>query len=336
LRRAKGSLRTASERALAPPPSTGGLFSGFSLVPPAGPGAASGTSALNALASFDEYGDARANAGGFVSLVSADVTLRLNHTVTNDFGGSARVRGFEALVRLQHTHDSAIGPTEFLPIAEEAGLMVRVTDFVLHCACRQLKAWQKASPAHAALTMNVNVSGHDIAHPALLARVSRALVESGVAPQHLCIELTENILMSRLEGALGTLTELKRLGVLLAIDDFGTGYSSLSHLSTLPLDCLKIDRSFVARLDGGNAEEAVVRSIVLLGSSLGKAVVAEGIETEEQLQRLRRLGCRYGQGYLLGRPMKPHQVSSVLAGDPVTSALHAATSPMPWASPTIH
>jgi EAL domain-containing protein (putative c-di-GMP-specific phosphodiesterase class I) len=157
-----------------------------------------------------------------------------------------------------------------------------------------------------------------------------------VAPQHLCIELTENILMSRVEGALGTLTELKRLGVLLAIDDFGTGYSSLSHLSTLPLDCLKIDRSFVARLNGGNAEEAVVRSIVLLGSSLGKVVVAEGIETEEQLHRLRRLGCRYGQGYLLGRPMKPHEVSSVLAGDLVTSALRAATSPMPWASPTIH
>jgi diguanylate cyclase (GGDEF)-like protein/PAS domain S-box-containing protein len=247
-----------------------------------------------------------------------------------------RLAGFEALVRWNHPQDGSIAPGRFLPIAEEAGLMVRVTDFVLHCACRQLKAWQEVSPMHAALTMNVNVSGHDIAHPALVARVSRALVESGVAPQHLCIELTENILMSRVEGALGTLTELKRLGVLLAIDDFGTGYSSLSHLSTLPLDCLKIDRSFVARLNGGNAEEAVVRSIVLLGSSLGKVVVAEGIETEEQLHRLRRMGCRYGQGYLLGRPMKPHEVSSVLAGDLVTSALRAATSPMPWASPTIH
>jgi diguanylate cyclase (GGDEF)-like protein/PAS domain S-box-containing protein len=253
-----------------------------------------------------------------------------------DTAAAPRLAGFEALVRWNHPMDGTIAPGRFLPIAEEAGMMVRVTDFVLHCACRQLKAWQETSPAHAGLTMNVNVSGHDIAHPALVARVSRALVESGVAPRHLCIELTENILMSRVEGALVTLTELKKLGVLLAIDDFGTGYSSLSHLSTLPLDCLKIDRSFVARLDGGNAEEAVVRSIVLLGSSLGKAVVAEGIETDEQLQRLRRLGCRYGQGYLLGRPMKPHQVSSVLTADPVTSALRAATSPMPWASPTIH
>ena len=247
-----------------------------------------------------------------------------------------RLAGFEALVRWNHPQDGIISPGRFLPIAEDAGLMVRVTDFVLHCACRQLKAWQEASPTHAALTMNVNVSGQDIAHPALVARVSQALVESRVAPQHLCIELTENILMSRVEGALGTLTELKKLGVLLAIDDFGTGYSSLSHLSTLPLDCLKIDRSFVARLDVGNAEEAVVRSIVLLGSSLGKAVVAEGIETEEQLHRLRRMGCRYGQGYLLGRPTTPQQVSAVLAGDPALSALHAATLPMPWTSPTVH
>jgi diguanylate cyclase (GGDEF)-like protein/PAS domain S-box-containing protein len=253
-----------------------------------------------------------------------------------DDDAAPRLAGFEALVRWTHPVDGTIAPGRFLPIAEEAGLIVRVTDFVLHCACRQLKAWQEASPEHANLTMNVNVSGHDIAHPALVARVSRALVESGVSPRHLCVELTENILMSRVEGALGTLTELKQLGVLLAIDDFGTGYSSLSHLSTLPLDCLKIDRSFVARLGAGQAEEAVVRSIVLLGSSLGKAVVAEGIETDEQLQRLRRLGCRYGQGYLLGRPQKPQELSSVLAAEPATAALRAATSPTPWASPTLH
>jgi diguanylate cyclase (GGDEF)-like protein/PAS domain S-box-containing protein len=253
-----------------------------------------------------------------------------------DDDAAPRLAGFEALVRWTHPVDGTIAPGRFLPIAEEAGLIVRVTDFVLHCACRQLKAWQEASPEHANLTMNVNVSGHDIAHPALVARVSRALVESGVSPRHLCIELTENILMSRVEGALGTLTELKELGVLLAIDDFGTGYSSLSHLSTLPLDCLKIDRSFVARLGAGQAEEAVVRSIVLLGSSLGKAVVAEGIETPEQLQRLRRLGCRHGQGYLLGRPQTPQELSAVLDAEPATKALRAATSPAPRRSATFH
>ncbi len=216
---------------------------------------------------------------------------------------SGRVAGFEALVRWQHPTDGALSPASFLPIAEEAGLMLRLTDFVLHCACRQLREWHQLDPAYAGLTMNVNVSGHDIAHAAFVARVTRAIVESGLQPQHLCLELTEDILMSRLEGALPMLGELQRLGVSLAIDDFGTGYSSLSHLSTLPIDCLKVDRSFVNRLDAGTKEAAVVRSIVLLGSSLGKTVVAEGIETAAQLEQLREMGCRYGQGFLLARPL---------------------------------
>ncbi len=229
-------------------------------------------------------------------------------------GGVPRLAGFEALVRWQHPMDGSISPGAFLPIAEEAGLMVRLTDFVLHCACRQLREWQSRGPAWAGLTMNVNLSGHDIAHPALVARVMRALVEADVRADRLCLELTENILMSRLEGALPALTELRRMGVVLAIDDFGTGYSSLSHLSTLPIDCLKIDRSFVSRLEAGSNEAAVVRSIVLLGSSLGKEVVAEGIETEHQLRQLQDMGCAYGQGYLLARPMPPAEVQRVLLG----------------------
>ena len=229
-------------------------------------------------------------------------------------GARPRLAGFEALVRWHHPVDGSISPGAFLPIAEEAGLMVRLTDFVLHCACRQLREWQQSSPAWAQLTMNVNISGHDIAHPALVARVTRALVESELRPDRLCLELTENILMSRLEGALPALTELRRLGVTLAIDDFGTGYSSLSHLSTLPIDCLKIDRSFVSRLEAGSNEAAVVRSIVLLGSSLGKDVVAEGIETEHQLRQLQDMGCAYGQGYLLAMPLKPGDVERQLLG----------------------
>ena len=216
---------------------------------------------------------------------------------------SGRVSGFEALVRWQHPTDGALSPASFLPIAAEAGLMLRLTDFVMHCACRQLSEWHGLCPDYAGLTMNVNVAGHDIAHAAFVARVTRAIVESGLQPHHLCLELTEDILMSRLEGALPVLGELQRLGVGLAIDDFGTGYSSLSHLSTLPIDCLKIDRSFVSRLAAGTKEAAVVRSIVLLGSSLGKTVVAEGIETASQLEQLREMGCRYGQGFLLARPM---------------------------------
>jgi diguanylate cyclase (GGDEF)-like protein/PAS domain S-box-containing protein len=226
---------------------------------------------------------------------------------------SARVAGFEALVRWQHPRDGAISPTAFLPIAEESGLMLRLTDFVLHCACRQLGEWQKRGPEFAHLTMNVNVSGHDIAHAAFVARVTRAIVEAGLQPRQLCIELTENILMSRLEGALPVLGELRQLGVQLAIDDFGTGYSSLSHLSTLPIDCLKIDRSFVSRLETSATEAAVVRSILLLGSSLGKAVVAEGIETEGQLALLRGMGCRLGQGYLMARPLPAEEVPAHVA-----------------------
>ncbi len=223
------------------------------------------------------------------------------------------ISGFEALVRWQHPTDGTIPPTAFLPIAEEAGLMLRLTDFMLHCACRQLRLWQESAPDLAELTINVNVSGHDIGHPAFVARVTRALVEAGLQPRHLCIELTENILMSRLEGALPVLGELRRLGVLLAIDDFGTGYSSLSHLSTLPIDCLKIDRSFVSRLETSANEAAVVRSIILLGSSLGKLVVAEGIETPGQLAQLREMGCRLGQGYLMARPLPAQDVSSLLS-----------------------
>jgi diguanylate cyclase (GGDEF)-like protein/PAS domain S-box-containing protein len=240
---------------------------------------------------------------------------------------SGRISGFEALVRWQHPTDGGISPADFLPIAEEAGLMLRVTDFVLHCACRQLREWQMSDPAWAELTMNVNVSGNDIAHAAFVARVTRAIVEAGLQPRHLCIELTENILMSRLEGALPVLGELRRLGVALAIDDFGTGYSSLSHLSTLPIDCLKIDRSFVSRLETSANEAAVVRSIILLGSSLGKQVVAEGIETQPQLDQLRDMGCRLGQGFLLAKPLTPQDVSARLSSIRLPAPMAALSPP---------
>jgi diguanylate cyclase (GGDEF)-like protein/PAS domain S-box-containing protein len=238
------------------------------------------------------------------------------YDMAGDLSG-ARISGFEALVRWHHPQDGSISPAAFLPIAEEAGLMLRLTDFVMHCACRQLREWQQLDPALGELSMNINVSGHDIAHAAFVARVTRAIVEAGLQPRHICIELTENILMSRLEGALPVLGELRRLGVALAIDDFGTGYSSLSHLSTLPIDCLKIDRSFVSRLETSANEAAVVRSIILLGSSLGKAVVAEGIETRGQFEALREMGCRLGQGYLLSRPLPAAEIALRLCEMPV-------------------
>jgi diguanylate cyclase (GGDEF)-like protein/PAS domain S-box-containing protein len=225
---------------------------------------------------------------------------------------TGRLAGFEALVRWKHPSDGDIGPGAFIPIAEEAGLMLRLTDFVLHCACRQLRAWQAIDSTFSRLTMSVNLSGHDLAHSALVARVTRALVESGVHPRHLTLELTENILMSRLEAALPMLADLRRLGVRLAVDDFGTGYSSLSHLSTLPIDSLKIDRSFVSSLCADSNEAAVVRAILLLGSSLGKVVIAEGIETESQRTLLQEMGCEFGQGYLMSRPLGAEQAGRLL------------------------
>ncbi len=223
-----------------------------------------------------------------------------------------RLIGFEALARWSHPELGAIGPDVFIPIAEETGLIVPLTDFVLRTACADLKLWQQSDPAFAGLTMNVNVSGKDIAQSGLVARITRALVAARLEPQHLVIELTENILMDQLKVALPLLEDLRTLGVGLSVDDFGTGYSSLAHLSSLPVDSLKIDRSFISGMRSGSKEAAVVRAIVTLGHSLHKRVVAEGIETEQQLDQLRGMSCEAGQGYHLSRPLGALAVAALL------------------------
>jgi diguanylate cyclase (GGDEF)-like protein/PAS domain S-box-containing protein len=220
--------------------------------------------------------------------------------------------GFEALARWIHPTLGPISPALFIPVAEESGSVVQLTDFVLQQACRQLRCWQQQDAAFAGLTMHVNIAGNDLAKADFVQRVTHALVDSGLRAEHLTIELTENILMERLEAAMEILDQLHDLGVRLSVDDFGTGYSSLSHLSTLPIDSLKIDRSFVVNLSPGSKESAVIQAIVLLGHSLGKKVVAEGIETAEQLKLLRELGCDIAQGYLLSRPLKQDAVAAFL------------------------
>ena len=227
---------------------------------------------------------------------------------------SGRVTGFEALARWNHPELGAISPLTFIAIAEETGLIIALTDFVLRSACRQLKEWQLRDAAFADLNMHVNVSANDIAHPGLVARVNAAVVDARLEPQHLTLELTENILMERLEAALPSLAELRRLGIGLSVDDFGTGYSSLRHLSSLPVTSLKIDRAFVADLQRGSKEASVVRAIVLLGNSLGKAIIAEGIETQEQMEQLCQMGCSTGQGFHLSRPLAPELVDKMLDG----------------------
>ncbi len=225
---------------------------------------------------------------------------------------SGRLEGFEALARWSHPQHGHIPPDTFIPIAEEAALMAPLTDFVLDRACRQLRDWQRRSPLFADLKVQVNISGNDMAHGAFAQRIGRALSGAGLPPQRLTLELTENILMERVEGAIDTLAQLQALGVGLSVDDFGTGYSSLSYLSSLPIDSLKIDRSFVHCMRAGSKQAEVVRAIVSLGASLGKSVIAEGIESEAQLDQLREMGCRSGQGFHLSRPLAPEGIELLL------------------------
>jgi diguanylate cyclase (GGDEF)-like protein/PAS domain S-box-containing protein len=249
--------------------------------------------------------------------------------------GSGRLTGFEALARWSHPQEGPIAPASFIPMAEESGLIVPLTTFVLDRACRQLKEWQALDPAFADLTMQVNLSARDMAHNDLADRVSLALSQASLPPRHLVLELTENILMERIDATLPQLDRLRALGVGLALDDFGTGYSSLAHLTRLPIGSLKIDRSLVGNL-GHDAQEAkVVRGIVQLAVSLGKDVVAEGVETPLQLERLRDMGCQRGQGFLMAAPMPPAQVSALLLSQQTQIGIDAARTTPAFGSVTV-
>jgi EAL domain-containing protein (putative c-di-GMP-specific phosphodiesterase class I) len=225
---------------------------------------------------------------------------------------TGRLRGFEALARWTHPARGSVSPATFIPIAEEAGLITDLTDQVLGLACAQVRAWQSLDPSLRDLKLQVNISSADLAHAAMFERIDRVLRETRFPPHLLTLELTENILMQRVEGAMTALEALRRLGVGLAIDDFGTGYSSLSYLSKLPIDSLKIDRSFVQGMRVGSNNSEIVRAIVSLGGTLGKTVVAEGIESQSQLMQLHDLGCEQGQGFHLARPLTPTDVEHML------------------------
>jgi diguanylate cyclase (GGDEF)-like protein len=226
---------------------------------------------------------------------------------------TGQLKGFEALARWHHPQLGTISPATFIPIAEESGLIIGLTDFVMHRACAQLKRCQASSGPESGLTMHVNISSNDIAHKGFLARVTRALAEAQLRPQDLTLELTENILMARLEDALPMLSELRALGVRLSVDDFGTGCSSLSHLATLPFDSLKIDRTFVQGL-GRGSNAPIVDAIVFLAHALGKTVIAEGIETVGQFQQLCAIGCESGQGFHMAPSMTPERVDALMRG----------------------
>jgi diguanylate cyclase (GGDEF)-like protein len=214
------------------------------------------------------------------------------------------VTGFEALVRWEHPTSGTLPPAEFIPVAEETGLIVPLGARVLREACRQAAAW-RALPQGAGLEVSVNLSARQLADADLVATVTAALGDSGLPAEALWLEITESTVMADAETAGRALADLRALGIRLAIDDFGTGYSSLAQLRRFPIEQLKIDRSFVAGLGGDPEDEAIVGLIVSLATTLRLGVVAEGVETAEQLACLRRLGCDTVQGFHVGRPLPP-------------------------------
>lgn len=222
-----------------------------------------------------------------------------------------KVVGFEALLRWKHPAQGLVPPIEFIPLAEELGLIAPIGEWILTEASRQLSTWQTKF-GRCALSMNVNLSAKQLHDPRLVEHVRNVLNETGIDPKTLKLELTESALMTEIHSARETLSRLSALGVGLKLDDFGTGYSSLNYLRTLHFDALKIDRSFVSKLTRDPETQTIVATIIDLAHRLHMDVVAEGIETEEQLEELIELGCDTGQGFYFSRPLPADQAELLL------------------------
>jgi diguanylate cyclase (GGDEF)-like protein/PAS domain S-box-containing protein/excisionase family DNA binding protein len=240
--------------------------------------------------------------------------LRLHYQPLVDLA-TDRIVGLEALVRWQHPSRGLMPPLSFIPLAEETGLILPLGRWVLETACRQAREWQQAFPSDPPMTMSVNLSARQFAQPNLVTEVAAILAETGLPPATLELEITESVVMDESEAGIRTLRELRGLGCRLALDDFGTGYSSLSYLKHLPLDTIKIDRSFVAGLAGDDANLPIVQAVISLAHGLGIDVTAEGIETAEQLGWLRDLVCDRGQGYYYARPLPADELVRLLGPD---------------------
>ncbi|MFP5237744.1 MAG: EAL domain-containing protein [Acidobacteriota bacterium] len=223
-----------------------------------------------------------------------------------------RIVGLEALIRWRHPERGLVPPLDFIPVAEECGMILPIGDWGLAEACRQIEAWRHQDARNGSLRVCVNLSARQFLREGLADHVESLLTQSGTSSRQLGLEMTESTLMPNMTTAQEVLEGLRTLGVSLSMDDFGTGYSSLSYLHSFPFDILKIDRSFVGRISQGDQPLQIVRTIVELARVLGMDVVAEGIETREQYRLLRQMGCRYGQGYLFAKPMSADDVSQLL------------------------
>ncbi len=220
--------------------------------------------------------------------------------------------GAEALLRWDHPTRGNVPPAEFIEAAEARGLIGPIGDWVLDEACRQASVWSRYRPVPEGIVMAVNVSGRQLRSAQFIGTVKMALDRHQVPPQRLCLEITETALLDNPEGARDVLVKLAGLGVQIALDDFGTGYSSLARLVSLPVDVIKVDRSFVAEMADNHRSREVVVAVTAMAHGLGMRVIGEGIETAQQLAQLQELGCDAGQGYLFSRPRRPEHWTDLL------------------------
>jgi len=230
---------------------------------------------------------------------------------------TGRIAGFEALVRWHHPKRGMVSPDEFIPFAEETGMMIPIGFWVLNEACRQMSVWHRRHPSHPLLTISVNLFGRQFVRPGLVQQVQKVLKETQLESSSLKLEITERAIMDNAAETTDTLRELQKLNVQLHIDDFGTGYSSLSYLQHFPVNTLKIDRSFVSQMGtNGGDNMAIIKTIVTLAQSLNMDVIAEGVETKEQFKRLQALNCEYAQGYFFSRPVDQKKAEHLITSRP--------------------
>ncbi|MGC1419147.1 MAG: EAL domain-containing protein [Acidimicrobiales bacterium] len=225
--------------------------------------------------------------------------------------------GVEALVRWRHSERGVVPPDDFIPFAEQHGLVGRIDSFVLDEACRQLAEWSHRDSWPSGFTMAVNVSGRELSEPSFAGVVAEAMRRHAIAPERLCLEITETAFVGGWGEIQETMGALSSLGVRIALDDFGTGYSSLAHLQRMKVDIVKIDRSFVEQIGGSDRDREIVAAVTAMAHALGMSVVGEGVETDHQLDTLVGLDCDQGQGFLLARPMSPEAVVALVGRNSV-------------------
>lgn len=224
-----------------------------------------------------------------------------------------RIAGFEALVRWNHPERGLVSPAEFIPAAEETGLIIPLDLWVIRESCHQLRQWHKQYPSDRPIKLSVNLSSKQLAHPQLLDRIDAILADTRIDPTCLRMEITESVIMDQPESATKKLQQIKERGISLSMDDFGTGYSSLSYLHKFPFDVIKIDRSFINRIGPGGENSEIAATIIALSHTLGMKVTAEGVESAEQVAQLRAMNCQYGQGFYFARPLAAKDAEAFLA-----------------------